>query len=104
MKLSFLTIFWGGGLACEHLWQETFGAGAVFRSSALCLFFVVLFVCCCFVLLFFGGGGDYYPSPRDPWDVAHLLLDRSLIIKIRGTAKLPNRENNVSAEISCFTV
>ena len=28
----------GGGLAYEHLWQETFAAGAVFRSSALCLF------------------------------------------------------------------
>ena len=25
-------------------------------------------------------------------------------INIRGTAKTPNRENNVSAEISCFTV
>ena len=36
MKLSFLTIF-GGGLAYEHLLQETFAAGAVFRSSALCL-------------------------------------------------------------------
>ena len=24
-------------LAYEHLWQETFAAGAVFRSSALCL-------------------------------------------------------------------
>ena len=24
-------------------------------------------------------------------------------IRIRGTAKSPNRENNVSAEISCFT-
>ena len=30
--------FWGGGgLVYEHLWQETFAAGAVFRSSALCL-------------------------------------------------------------------
>ena len=30
---------WGGGLVYEHLWQDTFAAGAVFRSSALCLFY-----------------------------------------------------------------
>ena len=40
MKLSFLTIFWGRGLVYKHLWQETFAAGAVFLSSALCLSFV----------------------------------------------------------------
>ena len=38
MQLSCLTLF-GGGLAYEHLWQETFAARAVFRSSALCLLY-----------------------------------------------------------------
>ena len=36
--------FWpylGGGLAYEHLWQETFAAGTVSRSSALCLSFLL---------------------------------------------------------------
>ena len=33
----FWPYFGGGGLVYEHLWQETFAAGAVFRSSALCL-------------------------------------------------------------------
>ena len=34
----FWPYFGGGGLVYEHLWQETFAAGAVFRSSALCLY------------------------------------------------------------------
>ena len=39
--------YFGGGLVYEHLWQETFTAGVVFRSSALCLFhisYIVLFL------------------------------------------------------------
>ena len=31
-------------LACEHLWQDTFAAGAVFRSSALCLLSLGLYL------------------------------------------------------------
>ena len=34
-----------GGLAYKHSWQETFAAGAVFRSSALCLLNIGL-ICC----------------------------------------------------------
>ena len=30
-----------GGVAYEHLLPETFAAGAVFRSSALCLFIII---------------------------------------------------------------
>ena len=38
----FWPYFGGGGLVYEHLWQETFVAGAVFCSSALCLFYVIV--------------------------------------------------------------
>ena len=41
-------------------------------------------------------------------DLKIVKLDCSITafvkIKMRGTAKSPKRENNVSAEISCFTV
>ena len=41
----FWPYFGGGGLVYEHLWQETFAAGAVFRSSALCLLNIGI-ICC----------------------------------------------------------
>ena len=41
----------GGGLAYEHLWQETFVAGAVFRSSALCLFRLLSFSYICILVI-----------------------------------------------------
>ena len=42
MKLSFFTLFFWGGLAYEHLWQENFAAGSIFRSPALCLLDLLL--------------------------------------------------------------
>ena len=51
--MAFFRYFFGrfSGIFCpwtsynEHLWQETYAAGAVFRSSALCLLNIGL-ICC----------------------------------------------------------